>query len=62
MSPCSGFCPASFIYTSWTKLILVLEGDFKHVPVKDNPYVLCRESFPFVPYLPILEEDLPYPQ
>lgn len=44
------------------KIILALAGNCKHVPVKDNLYVLCRQSFHFVPCLPILEEDLSYPQ
>lgn len=41
---------------------LVLQGDCKHAPVKNKFYVLCRESFHFVPCVPILEEDLPCPQ
>lgn len=47
------------MYVWWTGIILNLEGDSKHVPVKEILYVLCRRSFHFVSCISILEKDFP---
>lgn len=51
MGPCPALCPALYIYTWWTRIILDWQGDCKHAQVKDTLYVLCRGSFHFVLHL-----------